>query len=89
MIWDVSNRVTIDTNKYYHGAVVQSTKTQEWYAYFEYGRVGQPSSACQFICGPDKETAIAEYEYQMHAKNDKRGEWTTKGSLGKILQPKM
>ena len=24
-----------DSNKYYHGAVVKSRKTGEWYAYFE------------------------------------------------------
>lgn len=78
----------IDTNKYYHGAVVQSSKSDSWYAYFEFGRVGQEKPSYQFIEGPDKLTAVAEYEYQMHAKNDKRGQWVNKGSLGDVLQPK-
>lgn len=29
-----------DSNKYYHGAVVQSKKNSSWYAYFEFGRTG-------------------------------------------------
>lgn len=78
----------IDTNKYYHGAVVQSTINNKWYAYFEFGRTGQTSPSFQFIEGPDQATAQVEYEYQMHAKNDKRGEWVDRGALGKVLQPK-
>jgi len=78
----------VDTNKYYHGAVVQSKLNNNWYAYFEFGRTGQSSPSCQFIEGPDKATAQAEYEKQMHAKNDKRGVWTDKGALGWVLQAK-
>lgn len=78
----------VDSNKYYHAAVVQSKKDSKWYAYFEYGRVGATNPSVQFIEGPDKASAQTEYEKQLHAKNDKRGEWVTRAGLGKVLQPK-
>lgn len=79
----------VDSNKYFHGAVVQSKKTKSWYAYFEYGRTGQTTNPqFQFVEGPSESAAQAAYEKQLHSKNDKRGEWVDKGSLGTILQPK-
>lgn len=79
----------VDSNKYYHAAVVQSTINSKWYAYFEYGRTGQTTNPqFQMIEGTDKGGAQAEYEKQLHSKNDKRGMWVDKGVLGKVLQPK-
>lgn len=78
----------VDSNKYYHGAVVQSKLDQSWYAYFEFGRVGVSNPQFQFISCSSKEEAIEEYTDQMHAKNDKRGQWVNDNVLGKILRPK-
>jgi hypothetical protein len=79
----------VDSNKFYHAAVVQSTINGKWYAYFEYGRTGQTTNPqFQMVEATNKESAQAEYEKQLHSKNDKRGEWVDKGVLGKILQPK-
>tara|TARA_B100000614_G_scaffold262909_1_gene300472 strand:+ start:57042 stop:58685 length:1644 start_codon:yes stop_codon:yes gene_type:complete len=64
-----------DSNKFYHGAVVQSKKDSAWYAYFEWGRTGKSSSDIQFVQCSSKEEAEREYAKQMHSKNDKRGEW--------------
>lgn len=77
-----------DSNKYYHGAVVQSTKDNVWYAYFEYGRTGGTGGDRQFIKCSSQAEAQSEYEKQMHAKNDKRGRWIQHSTLGKILQAK-
>lgn len=77
-----------DSNKYYHGAVVQSKKNSNWYAYFEYGRTGVTNPGIQFIEGPSQSAAQAAYEKQMHAKNDKRGEWVQHKVFGSILQAK-
>jgi hypothetical protein len=77
-----------DSNKYYHGAVVQSTLNSKWYAYFEYGKTGANTVGFQFIECNSKQEAQEEYESQMHAKNDKRGMWVDHKVLGKILQAK-
>ena len=66
-----------DSNKYYHAAVVQSKKTQAWYAYFEWGRTGASSPAFQFVECHSKSDAESEYVAQLHSKNDKRGQWVT------------
>ncbi len=66
-----------DSNKYYHGAVVQHKATKKWYAYFEWGRTGAAKPSFQFIeCGSEAE-AVREFAAQLHSKNDKRGEWAT------------
>ena len=66
-----------DSNKYYHGAVVQNKKTKKWYAYFEWGRTGARNPSFQFIeCGSEGE-ACGQFAAQLHSKNDKRGEWVT------------
>ncbi len=79
----------IDSNKYYHAAVVQSKKDSKWYAYFEFGRTGSSTNPqFQFIeCGGEA-SAQSEYEKQCHKKNDKRGEWVNHPTLGRMLQPK-
>ncbi|MDF1663061.1 MAG: WGR domain-containing protein, partial [Planctomycetota bacterium] len=66
-----------DSNKYYHGAVVQHMASDNWYAYFEWGRTGAVSPNFQFIGCRDEAHAVAEFTKQMHSKNDKRGEWVT------------
>lgn len=78
----------VDSNKYYHGAVVQSTKTDEWFAYFEYGRVGAANPAYQFVKCTSKDDAIREYVKQLESKNVKRGVWVTHAKLGQQLEPK-
>jgi hypothetical protein len=66
-----------DSNKYYHGAVVQHRTSKNWYAYFEWGRTGAAKPSFQFVeCGSDAE-AQREFSSQLHSKNDKRGEWVT------------
>jgi len=79
----------VDSNKYYHGAVVQSTINNEWYAYFEHGRTGSTTNPqFQFIECNSKNEAEACYRKQIHSKNDKRGIWVDHQQLGRILQPK-
>ena len=75
-----------DSNKYYHGSVVQSKKNQKYYAYFEWGRTGK-SGDVQFVECDSKEEAQSVFAKQMHEKNDKRGEWTIIGKL-KMLRAK-
>jgi hypothetical protein len=78
----------VDSNKYYHAAVVQSTQNGKWYAYFEFGRVGVENPQFQFVeCGSQAE-AQQTYSSQLHSKNDKRGQWVQHPSLGKVLRPK-
>ena len=66
-----------DSNKYYHGAVVQHRKSKNWYAYFEWGRTGGSTCSFQFVACQSEEDARAAFAKQLHAKNDKRGEWVT------------
>jgi len=77
-----------DSNKYYHGAVVQSKKTKDWYAYFEFARTGASNPDYSFILCPSKESAQKEYYKKMHSKNDKRGQWIDHPNLGRILRAK-
>lgn len=66
-----------DSNKYYHGAVVQHRTSKNWYAYFEWGRTGATKPSFQFVqCGTEAE-AQREFASQLHSKNDRRGEWVT------------
>ena len=64
-----------DSNKYYHGAVVQSKKDSNWYVFFEWGRTGHGTPSFQFVQCGSKGDAEFEYAKQLHAKNDKRGMW--------------
>ncbi len=77
-----------DTNKYYHGCVAQSKINNNWYAYFEWGRQGAKNPSFQFIECSSKSEAQREYEKQLHAKNDKRGQWANHATLGRVLQAK-
>lgn len=76
-----------DTNKFYHGAVVQSTVNQNWYCYFEWGRVGSTKDFQFYECS-SKDEAVTVFKKQLHSKNDKRGEWYTHPVLGKTLRAK-
>jgi hypothetical protein len=78
-----------DSNKYYHGAVVQSKIDNKWYAYFEWGRQGVSNPAFQFVECSSKEDAQLEYMDQLKSKNVKRGTWKDHASLGRILVPKI
>jgi hypothetical protein len=70
-----------DTNKYYHGAVVQHKTSKKWYAYFEWGRTGAAKPSFRFVqCGSEQE-AQREFQSQLHSKNDRRGEWITIASI--------
>lgn len=80
------NQSGVDSNKYYHGAVVRSKKNQKFYAYFEWGRTGKTGDV-QFTECDDKDEAQSVFAKQMHDKNDKRGEWATVAGL-KILRAK-
>jgi len=63
-----------DTNRAYHGAVVQADN--EWYTYFEWGRTGQHTDFQFYKCS-SKQEAQDIFTKQLHSKNDKRGEWAT------------
>ncbi len=76
-----------DTNKYYHGAVVQHKKTKKWYTYFEWGRTGASKPSFQFIECSSEAEACQEFAKQLHSKNDKRGEWVTVAGI-RTLQAK-
>jgi len=66
-----------DSNKYYHGAVVQHRGSKNWYAYFEWGRTGAAKPSFLFVGCRDEAHAAREYASQLHSKNTKRGEWVT------------
>jgi hypothetical protein len=64
-----------DSNKYYHGAVVQHRTSKKWYAYFEWGRTGAARPSFQFVACDSDADAQREMAAQLHSKNDRRGEW--------------
>lgn len=67
----------VDSNKYYHGAVVQSKKDKRWYAYYEYARTGASNPEFQFESCDSKESAHAAFVKQVSSKNTGRGIWHT------------
>lgn len=79
----------VDSNKYYHLAVVQSTKDNKWYAYFEWGRTkpdGRPNSPqFQFTECSSKEEAQSVCEKQFKGKNTSRGQWEKIGSKERFV----
>jgi len=76
-----------DSNKYYHGAVVQHKKSKKWYAYFEWGRTGATKPSFQFVACDTEQQAQWEFASQLHSKNDRRGEWVTIAGM-RALQAK-
>lgn len=82
------NQQGIDTNKAYHGAVVQDRASGKWYAYFEWGRTGNKVAASfQFYPATSERHAEEIYIGQMESKNIKRGVWATVAGR-RVLQPK-
>lgn len=77
----------VDSNKFYHAAVVKSKLTNDWYVYFQWGRVGGHIDF-QFLPCSSEQQAQSEYEKQLHKKNDRRGIWITLPALGQVLRPK-
>lgn len=66
-----------DSNKYYHAAVVKSKINNNFYTYFEWGRVGASSPQFQMTECANEAEAQSEFVAQCHEKNDKRGVWST------------
>lgn len=79
----------VDSNKYYHGSIVQSNNNQQWYVYFEYGRVGAKNPSFQFVECSSPAEAENEYSKQLESKNIKRGTWENHAVLGKRLVPRI
>jgi len=77
----------VDSNKFYHGAIVQSTKNKSWFAYFQWGRTGATNPDCQFVQCSSEADAAAEYKSQLRSKNAGRGEWVTVAGM-KTLRAK-
>lgn len=79
----------VDSNKYYHIAVVESKINGKWFTYFEYGRTkpdGRPNKpSFQFTDCGSKQEAQAVAEKQFHAKNTKRGKWEKIGSKQRFV----
>ena len=71
------NQSMVDSNKYYMAMVTQSKNNKKWYAYFEWGRVGNKNPQFQFVECSSESEAQREFASQCHSKNDKRGEWVT------------
>src|SRR5438067_880886 len=61
-----------DSNKYYHGAVVQHRTSKSWYAYFEWGRTGAAKPSFQFVACDSDTDAQRQMAAQLHSKNDRR-----------------
>jgi len=79
----------VDSNKYYHLAVVQSTINNKFYAYFEWGRTrpdGRPNKpSFQFHECSSKQDAQDCCEKQFKSKNTSRGQWQKVGSKDRFV----
>jgi len=79
----------VDSNKYYHIAVVQSSKNGKWFSYFEWGRTrpdGRPEKpSFQFTECSSEQDAIAACKKQFDSKNTKRGVWEKVGSKDRFV----
>lgn len=81
---------SVDSNKYYHLSVVQSTKDiNKWFAYFEWGRTrpdGRPDKpSFQFTECSSEIEAIDVCRKQFNEKNTKRGVWEKVGSKERFV----
>lgn len=73
----------VDSNKFYHIAVVRSKKNGKWFTYFEWGRTkdGKPEKpSFQFHECSTEQEACKIAESQFHEKNTRRGTWEKIGS---------
>lgn len=75
----------VDSNKYYHAAVVQGKSTKRWFFYTEWGRVGAKNPQFQFEEFSDKDSAQKAFAAQCHKKNDKRGIWKDLGGIKALV----
>lgn len=82
---------TVDSNKYFHAAVVQHKATGQWYLYNEWGRTKDGASSCpnfQFVaCGSEAE-AMNEFVKKCKDKNSSRGVWEQVGSKQRLVPKK-
>jgi hypothetical protein len=81
------NQSGVDSNKYYHGAIVKSKKNSNFFTYFEWGRTGAKNPSFQFIQCSSESDAQSEFAGQLHDKNDKRGQWVQVAGK-RVLQAK-
>ncbi len=72
----------IDSNKYYHAAVVSAHG--KWYLYVEFGRVGN-SPTFQFTPCATESEAQAAFEKQCKGKNTNRGMWEDVGGINMFV----
>lgn len=77
-----------DSNKYYHACVCKSKKNNNWFCFYQWGRVGNAKFDYQMVECSSEQEAQSVYEKQCHSKNDKRGEWYQHPQLGKMLRAK-
>jgi hypothetical protein len=71
-----------NNSKYYHGGVVQSTKTNGWFCYFQWGRIKSAGESWvsgsfreqdfQFVECSSEADARSDFAKQMNSKNTKR-----------------
>ena len=74
------NQFGANNSKFYHGAVVRSTKTSGWFVYLEWGRIFSGKSwdgrfngqDFQFVQCDDEADARTFFAKQMNSKNTKR-----------------
>jgi predicted DNA-binding WGR domain protein len=78
----------VDSNKYYHVAIVTHKTTGKFYVYVEYGRVGASKPQFQFIECISEADAEKAYIDQCNSKNTKRGKWVAIGGLN-VYRPKV
>ena len=77
----------VDSNKYYHAAIVKHRTSGKWYVYFEWGRTGAAKPNFQFEEAAHESDAQQIFAKQLHSKNDKRGQWVVIAGI-KTLQAK-
>ena len=77
------NQQNVDSNKYYHAAIVKSKKNNNPYVYFEWGRTGG-SPDFQFVECSSEADAQKEFVTQLKSKNVKRGDWVTVGGKTRL-----
>lgn len=82
----------VDSNKRYHGAVVQSTVDKSWWFYSEWTREGGGKPQFQFEPASSQDAAKSAYVKKLKSKNIKRGEWKDiklGGETKRVLRPKI
>lgn len=78
----------VDSNKYYHCAVVKSKKNGQWYLYIEFGKTRNRISSnpqFQFVSCDSEQEACKEFVKQCNEKNTKRGVWEKIGTKERFI----